>query len=488
MNIYFSDFFGIESSTLLEYGALDITLVRDLPLFIDPFLIFANESDEYQTLHDEMLQYIAFLKQKSEERNLSDNEVVAWYKFSEVKQNWLGYSKIGNSGRGLGKKFGRTMADNMHVVFDDLGNEIITKSSHIEKATLFGLGVGRDSISDFCTNLIKSFLLEYTQRFALENISDDLCRKFKVEKVYFDYKFDRWMPKTYTLPVWGDEYVLLTPKEILTKDKTWINSSDLRDDFYDICNSVGNETLRAEINSYIQQNMPIPKDGKNVSKTEEYKVIASAIRRFPEVIKWYVKSKEENVVGAKNLSQQNVDEIEGLFISSIKSIVKGLKETTGFYGEERGSYERSIERANCLKHYIEDRDGWRSFYHNDKPIKRESDLQMMFDLTWSASSFDVNKETNNGRGPSDFVVSKGSKDKTTIEIKLASSSSLRDNLAKQAEIYMQANGSSNCVKIIMYFNESEYKRLYKVLNELDLHNTESVILIDASPKISASKA
>ncbi len=297
------------------------------------------------------------------------------------------------------------------------------------------------------------------------------------------------MPKTYTLPIWGDDYILLTPREILTKDKTWINSSDLRDDFYDICNSVGNETLRAEINNYIQKHMPIPKDGKKISKREESAVISAAIKEFPEIIKWYVKSKEENIVGAKNISQQNVDEIEGLFISNVKQIVNSLREETEFYNSKTlDSYERSIERAKCLKHYIEDRDGWRLFYHEGQPIKREFDLQMMFDLLWSTSSFDVNKEVNDGRGPADFVVSKGVNDKTTVEIKLASSSSLKNNLAKQAEIYMKANDSKNCVKIIMYFNDAEHDKLYKVLNNLNLHNKENIILIDAMPKISASKA
>lgn len=489
MNIYFTDFFNVDPRVLSDYGALNITLIRDLPLFIDPFLIFGNDSAEYQALHNDMLKYMAFLKGKSEERKLNNDEVIAWYKFSEVKQNWFGYSKTGNSGRGLGMMFGRTMADNMHIVFDDLGKETITQSSHIEKATLFELGVGRDSISDFCTNLIKIFLLEYTQEFAQAHISEHLCKKVNVDRVYFDYRLERWMPKTYTLPILGSDYVILTPKEILTKDKTWINSSDLRDDFSDICNSVGNEALRAEINNYLQKQMPQPAGGKKISKRDESAAISATIKKFPEIIKWYVKYKEENIVGAKNISQQKVGEIEELLILNVKLIARELVDETAFYDyNANGSYEESIERAKCLKHYIEDRDGYRLFYHDNKPVKRESDLQIMFDLMWYASNFDVNKEANNGRGSSDFVVSKGVKDKTTVEIKLASSSSLKDNLERQTEIYMQANGSSKCVKIVMYFDDKEYGRLSTILNDLKLHGKENIILIDASPKTSASKA
>ena len=46
--IYFSDFFKIDSKLLEEYGAFNVSLVNDLPLFIDPFLIFCNEETECQ--------------------------------------------------------------------------------------------------------------------------------------------------------------------------------------------------------------------------------------------------------------------------------------------------------------------------------------------------------------------------------------------------------------------------------------------------------
>lgn len=48
---------------------------------------------------------------------------------------------------------------------------------------------------------------------------------------------------------------------------------------------------------------------------------------------------------------------------------------------------------------------------------------------------DVNREVNNGRGPVDFKISKGSKDTTLVEFKLASNSKLKNNLAKQVDIY-----------------------------------------------------
>ncbi|WP_163579334.1 hypothetical protein, partial [Klebsiella pneumoniae] len=39
-NIYFSDLFSVPPKILEEYGAFDVALVNDLPLFVDPFLLY----------------------------------------------------------------------------------------------------------------------------------------------------------------------------------------------------------------------------------------------------------------------------------------------------------------------------------------------------------------------------------------------------------------------------------------------------------------
>ncbi|MBB5266426.1 hypothetical protein HNP82_003583, partial [Catenibacillus scindens] len=63
--IYFSDFFKIDSKLLEEYGAFNVSLVNDLPLFIDPFLIFCNEETECQEMHDEIIKYLIYLRDRA---------------------------------------------------------------------------------------------------------------------------------------------------------------------------------------------------------------------------------------------------------------------------------------------------------------------------------------------------------------------------------------------------------------------------------------
>ena len=65
MKIYFSDFFNVSPDDLEKYGALDVSLIADLPLFIDPFLLFNSEDSEYQRLHEQMIEYMQFLKAKA---------------------------------------------------------------------------------------------------------------------------------------------------------------------------------------------------------------------------------------------------------------------------------------------------------------------------------------------------------------------------------------------------------------------------------------
>jgi hypothetical protein len=248
--IYFTDFFDVPPKVLEEYGGLNISLINDLPLFVDPFLLFDSEDAEHQGLHDEIIRYVKFLRDVSSDASISKGLLDSWFGFPEVSQNWLGFSKTGNKGSGLGKQFASALHRNLHQVFKDFGSETITRGSHLEKLCLLADGVGRDHLSDFTTNLIKQYLLDYTQAFAQAHIAPCFRRQFAIDKVAFDYEARRWKRGQYDLPAFGDDYVLLTPKAILTKDEAWINRSDLLDNFQGIYQSIPDEQLRAQVNEY----------------------------------------------------------------------------------------------------------------------------------------------------------------------------------------------------------------------------------------------
>ena len=110
--IYFTDFFRVDPQVLEDYGAFNVSLINDLPLFIDPFLLFDSEKSEYNALHDGIIQYVKFLRDVSVDTTINKGMIDHWFRFPEVSQNWLGFSRTGNKGSGLGNNFASTLHRN----------------------------------------------------------------------------------------------------------------------------------------------------------------------------------------------------------------------------------------------------------------------------------------------------------------------------------------------------------------------------------------
>jgi hypothetical protein len=405
--------------------------------------------------------------------------------FPEVKQLWLGFSESGNGGSGLGIDFAEALNSNLNVIFTNFGNEQITKGSHIEKVCLIRAGVGRDNISDFTATLIKEFLLDYTQAFAKEHIAAEHRKEISVPRVRFDYERRFWCPKQYDLPHILGDYVLLAPKDILTKDENWINRHDLIDRVETIANSTEDLQLRSQVNDYLAR--VLTKDAPIKVRRQAYDDL---LQRHPQLIEWYIKYKEDSGDQAKAASSEKVTASEEFYIHQFGDLIKQLDAETEFYERGIDTYSECYDRVMFLKQEIENNGAHRLFYHGGKPIQRESDLQILYRLTWYATPSDFNSEVNNGRGPVDFKASRGSKDKTLVEFKLAKNSRLQQNLEKQVGIYEVANRTSKSLKVIFFFNDQEKQKILSILRELKLEDDKSIVQIDcrAENKPSASKA
>lgn len=484
MNIYFADVFSVAPETLEEYGAFNVALVNDLPLFVDPFLLYDSPKAIYQELHDSIITYLCFLRDRATAGELTPGEISQWLLFKEVKQTWLGFSKTGNAGTGLGPDFARALARNLATAFKDFGNETISHGSHLEKLGLLSGGVGRDHLSDFTTNLIKGYLLDYTQTFALAHIRPEQRARCRVERVRFDYKTERWQSDYFELPIANGDYVILTPKEILTRDEAWINQTDLLSRFHDICVSLPDHALRTQVNDHFYKQI-----NRRTTEKEKRAAAMRTIEQFHELLDYYIRWKEEHGSEAHRSADAKVRETHLQFVENIRALVTQHLAGTEFYSGD-SSYEQSMKRVMYLKHVIEDQGGQRLFYVNGQPVHREIDLHVMFRLTWFANSadLDLNAEVNNGRGPVDFKVSKGKKNSNLVEFKLAKNTSLEKNLQHQVKIYEKARDTERSIKVIMYFSDHELEKVMNILGRLKLTDCRDIVLIDASPKIAASKA
>lgn len=488
--IYFSDVFEVDEQVVDDYGAFNVALVNDLPLFVDPFLLFDSEGGKYKKLHDGIIEYLVFLKERALEGELSAGDTNQWLLFKEVKQNWLGFSQAGNGGTGLGPNFARSLATNLRTVFKDFGHESSTASSHLEKLGLLSNGVGRDHLSDFTTNLIKGFLLEYTQEFATKHLHKDFVRRFRVDKVVFDYGTRRWQSDYFDLPFFNGDYVLLTPKDILTREEAWINQADMLAQFTEIQVSISDEDLRNRVSDHFTRQI-----NEHTKANERKEAALRTLASHPEVLDIYIRMKEEDALEAHAQSDIKVKVSQAQFVEAVQELARLLQELRKQQpvlarDESVDALEEARRRVAFLKHVIEDNDGYRLFYVDGKPVKRESDLQTMFRLTWCATAFDVNAEVNNGRGPVDYKISMGKVNAALVEFKLASNTSLEKNLRNQVAIYEKASNTKRSLKVILYFSESELAKVHRILKTLEQVGNPDIILIDANSenKPSASKA
>ena len=231
--------------------------------------------------------------------------------------------------------------------------------------------------------------------------------------------------------------------------------------------------LRGQVNDYFLRRLT-----EDMTERERHAVAAATAEQFPAVLDYYIKHKEDTGEEAHKVSSLKVRETEVRFVEHIRDLVETHLVGTEFY-ELGDSFEDSLRRVMFLKDVIENKDGYRIFYAEGKPIKREADLQIMYRLTWYATSYDLNREPNNGRGPVDFKVSKGAANKALVEFKLASNAKLKQNLAHQVKVYEAANDTTKSIKAIMYFTEAEFEKVRKILKELNLIGRKDVVLIDA---------
>lgn len=482
--IFFSQTFGVSREELDAYGAFDISLLSDLPLFIDPFLLFNSEKPEYQELHAEVIEYLTFLRDRAD-TGLDPGLVNAWYRFKEVRQNWFGYTYMGNEGHGLGPEFALGLHRSLGDILSTFGMEEVTRSSHLEKVCLIGRGVGRDSMSDFTTNLIKHYLCDYTSTFAAEHIDPTLCDEHPIARAAFNYSTESWETRTYLLPSLKDDFVLLTPKDMLTRTEAWINHGDMIRKFDLIPEAIDDGDLRAQVNNYFRLQL-----GKDPKKKDREAAAQKTYIQFPELIDYYIRYKEDSGDNASTVSWQRVVDTSDLLVDGVRRLLEDLATNSTFNDLPWSSYEEALARVHEFKHYIEDCDGYRLLNYKGKPLAKEWDVQLFFGLTWFGSEYDLNREVNNGRGPVDFTVSRGARDKSLVEFKLASNTGLKRNLQNQVVIYEKANAVRTSVKVIVFYTEFEQEKVKKILHELKLTGEASIVLIDARQdnKPSGSKA
>src|SRR2546428_3577373 len=188
----------------------------------------------------------------------------------------------------------------------------------------------REEFFEVPTNLIKDFLCTYTETFAKENLKPDQVRVIGINNALFNYETESWVSTQYTLPWTGRDYVILSPKDLLTRDENWINKHDLLRRFEEIPPAISDDQLRGLVSNYFER--MLPRYQKKEPSAKEYAEAArQTILQFPDLIDYYIRSKEDRGDQATSIASEKVRLTEQLLIKQLKELQRLLAQNTSFY-------------------------------------------------------------------------------------------------------------------------------------------------------------
>ncbi|WP_439460636.1 hypothetical protein [Pedobacter sp. GSP4] len=149
-----NDFYG-KSFTQQEVDFAIPFLNEDLPLYIDPFLMWKSPSQQDSSLHLNLVNSFNYLGNQF----LKGNEQALKILIHSSECNEIG---LGNSKTRNGKRIGEKTAREVLSLYKDIPQISSAGFTHFEEIQLFVDNVAQDRISDISANLIKSFLIDYT--------------------------------------------------------------------------------------------------------------------------------------------------------------------------------------------------------------------------------------------------------------------------------------------------------------------------------------
>ncbi len=245
----------------------------DVPVGIDPFLLFKSRDPNLHRLHEVIINAFRVGVDLVKGGRIADARELL--RFPEVPEIGLGYTQKGKRGSGLGGFLSDLILETLRESPAMLERGI----RHVEELQLVSTGIGPDRVSDIAAGLIKSFLISYTQQ-QCELWNIQVKTGVPVPHVFDPEKIE-WGDGYFDLPVspLDNAPILLVPRRIV-RALPWINY----DDFIklEFATYLRARTVKKRIQSGTAQATP-------ASKEEVVRVTRREIDRVDR----YVRLKEE---------------------------------------------------------------------------------------------------------------------------------------------------------------------------------------------------
>ena len=193
---------------------------EDIPLYIDPFLLWNSAKTEYRALHERIINFFRILSYQVRTGDIREAaDLLAGCE--ELPALGLGYSVGTRKGTNIGPK----LISEIIRVHRDVPQLSSADIRHIEELQLVVSGLAEDRISDTASSVIKDYFIEYTANQArLLNIP---TRSARLGNIY-DAARQIWVPAAPTdLPFnpTDNSPILFAPLDLL-RHLPWINYED----------------------------------------------------------------------------------------------------------------------------------------------------------------------------------------------------------------------------------------------------------------------
>ena len=210
-----TDYFGI-AKTQVELDFAIPFLSEDIPLYVDPFLLWRSPSFQDKALHGAVLNAFNHLGILAKKDNFAEaiNQIIIASECEEVG--------FGQSTTRKGVRIGEKSAEQIISLFQKIPHYKNNGFSHFEEIQLYIDGISKDRISDITCNFLKSFLIDFTID-QCENLGIPLT-KTHLKSLYNPntYRFDTDVPIALPVNPEDEKPILFVPKRWL-RHIPWLN-------------------------------------------------------------------------------------------------------------------------------------------------------------------------------------------------------------------------------------------------------------------------
>lgn len=193
-----------------DISFLDLNLKKDTRMFIDPINILSNTDQLSLDAKAIIQEYFSLLITHVSKWE----ETISLRLLTGLKESWTASSltKLGYSKNKNWKAIG---PDKAKQIYNAIRKSWVKDLKWIEDLTLLIEWIDKDNVSDLITNLIWELLIKYSMR---EIVQCNWITKIKKGLILWDSDKMEWIKWDRELPYIQNEYIILTPKNLVRKN------------------------------------------------------------------------------------------------------------------------------------------------------------------------------------------------------------------------------------------------------------------------------